>query len=68
MKPMVICQNLARKFGLKVKGRRNSLSLLKMKRQCAWLNGTTALFSVVFKCSTDVKPNFRVPITEKTHQ
>ena len=65
--PQVICAGLARKYGLKVKGRRNALSLIQTRRDCAWINGTSALLAVVFQSNTDIKPNFRVPLTRETH-
>ena len=67
MGPQVICAGLARKYGLKVKGRRNALSLIRTRRDCEWLNGTSALLAVVLQSNTDMKPNFRVPLTRETH-
>jgi hypothetical protein len=66
--PEIICAGLARKYGLKVKGRRNALSLIRARRNCAWLNGTTPLLSVLFRSNSDVKPNFRIPLTPATHE
>jgi hypothetical protein len=66
--PMVICAGIARKYGYKCKGRRNVLSLILSRRQCHWLNGTTGAFAVAFRSNTDIKPNYRIPLTAATHE
>ena len=66
-KVKVVCPGVAVKHDLRVSGRRNALGSLLGKRSCAWLSGTTPAFAAVFRSNTNTSPNFRLPITEKTH-
>ena len=66
-KVKVVCPGVATKHDLRVSGRRNALGSLLGKRSCAWLSGTTPAFAAVFRSNTNTSPNFRLPITEKTH-
>ena len=68
LEPAVICAYLAKRYGKKVKGRRNALSLIHARRNCEWLNGTCPLLAVFFRSNTDLKPSFRTPLTRETHE
>ena len=65
--PRVICPGVAQAYKLKVKGRRNSLGLLLPKRRCPWLSGCSPMFAVWTSSNTHISPNFRIPLTEETH-
>ena len=53
---------------LRVSGRQNMLCTILSRRRNAWFSGTMALFSFVFRSNTHTGPNFRVPLTAKTHE
>lgn len=63
----VICKGNARRFGLKPSGRRNALGSILTKRLCKWASGCSPTMALVFRCNTHTAPNFRVPITNETH-
>ena len=63
----VICRGSARRFGLRVSGRRNALGSILTKRVCKWASGCSPAMALVFRCNTHTLPNFRVPITKETH-
>jgi hypothetical protein len=65
--PRVICQGIARRHRLNVKGRRNALCLILARRRCRWLSGTSPMLSA-WQCSnTHLQPSFRIPLMEETH-
>ena len=63
----VICRGLAGKFGLRISGRRNAFGSTIGRRTCEWQSGTTPGFAVIFRSNTHTQPNYRLPITEETH-
>ena len=63
----VICPGVARRYKAQVKGRRNSLCLLLPRRRCAWLSGCSPAFAVWTGSNTNIMPNYRIPLTEQTH-
>ena len=63
----VICPGVARRFKAQVKGRRNSLCLLLPRRRCAWLSGCSPAFAVWTGANTHIASNYRIPLTEHTH-
>ena len=65
--PKVICPGVARKHKLSVKGRRNALCLLLAVRRCEWFSGTSPLYAGVMRSNSHIAPNFRIPLTEATH-
>ena len=67
-KALVVCPGIAQKHGLRVSGRRSALGSILPRRNCVWINGTAPAFAVAFGFNTDVSPNDRLPITEKTHE
>ena len=67
-KPLLICRGLAKKFGLRVSGKRNRFGSMVGRRRCAWQSGTTPAFAVLFGSNTHTLPNYRAPITAQTHE
>ena len=65
--PRVICPGVARTYKVNVKGRRNSLCLLLARRRCAWFSGCSPSFAVWTGANTHIAPNYRIPLTELTH-
>ena len=65
--PRVICPGVARTYKVNVKGRRNSLCLLLARRRCAWFSGCSPTFAVWTGANTHIAPNFRIPLTQLTH-
>jgi len=65
--PKVICKGNCRKHDLRVSGRRNALGMLLGRRGCEWFSGTTPGFAVLFRENTHTAPNYRVPLSRKTH-
>ena len=66
-KSVVICKGNARRFGLRPSGRRNALGSILTKRTCKWVSGCSPTMALLFRCNTHTAPNYRVPITEETH-
>ena len=64
----VVCRGVAAKHGLRISGRRNALGSILGKRNCPWFSGTLPAFAALFRSNTNTSPNFRVPITAKTHE
>ena len=65
--PNVICRGNARHHGLRLQGRRNALGTVLGRRRNEWLSGTCPVFAIVFRANSHTAPNFRVPITARTH-
>ena len=65
--PKVVCPGNARKYDLRVAGRRNALGSILSRRRCGWLSGTAASFAVIFRHNTHTGPNYRVPLLQNTH-
>ena len=63
----VVCPGVASKHDLRISGRRNALGSLLGRRSCEWFTGTSPAFAAIFRSNTNVTPNFRLPITKKTH-
>ena len=63
----VICRGNARRFGLRPSGRRNALGSILTKRVCKWRSGCSPAMALVFRCNTHTHPNYRVPISDVTH-
>ena len=63
----VICKGNAKKFGLRISGRRNSFGSILGRRTCVWQSGTTPGFAAIFRSNTHTQPNHRLPPTEETH-
>ena len=49
----VICKGNCGKFGLRVRGRRNSLGMILGRRNCPWLCGTAKILAIVFRSNTN---------------
>ena len=65
--PVLVCRGIAKRLGLKITGRRNSLGKIIGRRTGEWQSGTTAAFAVLFRSNTHTAPNYRVPILPMTH-
>ena len=63
----VICRGNARRFGLRPSGRRNALSSIITRRRSAWLSACAPGLALWFRCNTHTHPNYRIPLTTKTH-
>ena len=50
--PVLICRGLAKRFGLRVSGRRNALGQIIGSRRCPWQSGTAPAFAVLFRSNT----------------
>ena len=67
-KTVLICQGMARKFNLRVSGRRNAFGLWQGKRHEAWQSGTTKCLAVEFRSNSHTMPNYRLPPMEALHE
>ena len=65
---VLICQGLARKFQLKVSGRRNAFGMWQGKRKDVWQSGTTPSFAVHFRSNSHTMPNYRLPPMPILHE
>ena len=65
---VLICQGLAKKFNLKVSGRRNAYGIFLGRRTGAWQCGTTPGLAVHFRSNSHTMPNYRVPPTARSHE
>jgi len=63
----VVCPGNARKHGLRVSGRRNSLGMILGRRRCEYASATMTGFLSLFRHNTHTGPNYRVPLLESTH-
>ena len=63
----VICRGNARRFGLRVIGKRNALWMPLNRRTCMWQSGTTASLAIAFRCNTHTAPNYRLPPLQGLH-
>ena len=66
--PLLVCRGLAKRFGLRVSGKRNALGLTIGRRCCELQSGTTAAFAVLFRSNTHRMPNYRLPLLAETHE
>ena len=66
-KVLFVCPGIARKFAVRVNGRRNALGSAIGLRNCPWLCGTAPAIAVCFRSNTNTAPNWRVPIVPETH-
>ena len=68
-RPLLACKGIAKTFKLRTSGVRNWPGQIPGVRNEAWVNGCTLGLCVAFANSnSDVKPNDRLPIIEKTHE
>ena len=67
LRAKVVCPGVAAEHGLRVSGRQNALGSILSRRRSAWCTGTMSIFAAVFESNTHTGPNFRVPLTAKTH-
>ena len=65
---VLVCQGLAKKFKLRVSGRRNALGCWQGVRTESWQSGTTPGFAVHFRSNSHTGPNYRVPPIACVHE
>jgi hypothetical protein len=65
---VLICQGLAKKFKLRVTGRRNAYGLLLGRRPEEWQSGTTPALAVHFRSNSHTMPNYRIPPVPAAHE
>ena len=63
----IICQGNARRFGARIKGKRNQLGMTLGKRTDVWQSGTSMVFAVFCRSNTHTAPNYRMPPLAKVH-
>ena len=63
----VICQGNYRRFGLRIRGKRNALGLTLNPRSCIWQSGTCQAFAVIFRSNSHTAPNYRLPPRPEYH-
>ena len=63
-----MCQGLAKKFKLRVRGRRNAYGLWLGRRSGAWQSGTTPALAVHFGSNSHTMPNYRLPPISAVHE
>lgn len=63
----VVCKGVAAEMKMKWSGRRNMMGMMLGRRRSTYFSCTSALLSHVFRSNTNVQTNYRVPITEFTH-
>ena len=57
----VVCRGNAKKFGLRVTGKRNRLGLPLNRRTCIWQSGTAPALAAIFRSNSHTAPNYRLP-------
>ena len=67
-KPVLICRGLARRYGLRISGRRNALGTMLGRRRCEWESGTSPSFAALFRSNSHTLPNFRLPPMQECHE
>ena len=65
---VLVCRGVAKRFQLRISGRKNAFGSMVGKRSCEWQSGTTPAFAVVFRSNTHTLPNYRAPILPETHE
>ena len=65
---LVICRGLAKKFKLKIAGRRSAFGSILGKRRGEWQSGTTLAFAVAFGSNSHTMLGWRVPVIPETHE
>ena len=65
---LLLCRGVARKFNLRVSGRRNQLGALLGCRSDPWQSGTTPSFAAAFSSNTHTLPNWRLPPSADIHE
>ena len=57
----IIGTGIARNYGLRCSGRRNTLGAILNKRNCAWIAGIAPAFAAFFRSNTNIIPHYSVP-------
>ena len=64
----LVCRGVAKRFKLRISGRRNAFGSMVGKRSCEWQSGTAPAFAALFRSNTHTLPNYRAPILPDTHE
>jgi hypothetical protein len=64
----LVCKGLAKKYGLKVRGRRNVYAMLLGRRKSRWQSGFTPALASHFRSNSHTMPGYRVPPIAETHE
>ena len=64
---VLVCQGVAKKYGLSTSGRKDMYGSFLGKRRCEWQSGATPAFAVGFRSNTHSLPNWRLVPTAETH-
>ena len=65
---VLVCRGIAKRFKLRISGRRNAFGGMVGKRRCEWQSATTPAFAAMFRSNTHTLPNYRAPILPETHE
>ena len=63
----IVCRGVAAELDLRISGRRNALGSFAGKRRCAYFSSTSALLAHVARSNSNIQCNYRVPVTNVTH-
>ena len=63
----VICRGNAKRFGVRIKGKRNQLGMVLGKRTGVWQSGTATALAVFIRSNSHTAPNFRMPPLAALH-
>ncbi len=64
---VVVCPELARKFGMPSKGKRNKVGSMHGPQNDPYLHGGHPAMHVALQCNNDVQVGYRLPISKETH-
>ena len=67
MKGRVVCSGNAKKFGLRISGKRNASGLPLNARSRVWQSGTNAGFALILRGNSHTAPNYRLPLVPQVH-
>ena len=65
---ILICQGMAKRFRLRVSGRRNAFGMWLGPRHEAWQSGTAPALAVHFRSNSHTMPNYRLPPIAAVHE
>ena len=66
-KRRIICRGNAKRFGVRVKGKRNQLGMVLNRRTGVWQSGTAIALAVFNRSNSHTAPNFRMPPLSTLH-
>ena len=63
----VVCPGVAKKYDLRVSGRRNSSGSMLGVRHCPWLCEFVPALTSFLRCNNNAQPHWHLPIIPETH-